>query len=82
MLQSFTIEVDGQLVGAAVRLDSGYRFIAVDFRLYELDGTTWRSLSDVRRLARQLYLTGHFADAHGSNVPVVMERNASLRSDR
>lgn len=62
MLQSHVIEIDGIFVGAAVRLDSGYRFIATDIRLDELDGTIWPTLADVRRLARRLYLTGRFAD--------------------
>jgi hypothetical protein len=61
MLQSHVIEIDGAFVGAAVRLDTGYRFIATDFRLDELDGTTWPSLADVRRLAHHLYRTGRLA---------------------
>lgn len=52
MLQSHIIEVDGAFVGAAVRLDRGYRFIATDMRLDDLDGSIWPSLEDVRRLAR------------------------------
>lgn len=62
MLQSHVIEIDGTFVGAAVRLDSGYRFIATDIRLDELDGTIWPTLADVKRLARRLFLTGGFAD--------------------
>jgi hypothetical protein len=61
MLQSHVIEIDGAFVGAAVRLDTGYRFVATDFRLDELDGTTWPSLADVRRLAHHLFRTGSFA---------------------
>jgi hypothetical protein len=61
MLQSHVIEIDGAFVGAAVRLDTGYRFIATDFRLEELDGTTWPSLTDVKRLANRLFRTGSFA---------------------
>lgn len=61
MLQSHVIEIDGAFVGAAVRLDTGYRFIATDFRLDDLDGTTWPSLSDVRRLANRLFRTGSLA---------------------
>jgi hypothetical protein len=60
MLQSHVIEIDGAFVGAAVRLDTGYRFIATDVRLEELDGTTWPSLADVKRLAHRLYRTGSF----------------------
>ncbi len=47
MLQSHVIEIDGVFVGAAVRLDNGYRFIATDIRLDDLDGTIWPSLPDV-----------------------------------
>jgi hypothetical protein len=63
MLRSHVIEIDGAFVGAAVRLDTGYRFIATDIRMEELDGTTWPSLADVRRLANQLFRTGGFTGA-------------------
>ena len=60
MLQSHIIDVDGAFVGAAVRLDRGYRFIATDMRLNDLDGTIWPTLADVRRIAGGLYRTGRF----------------------
>ena len=53
MLQSHVIDVDGAFVGAAIRLDRGYRFIATDMRLEALDGSIWPTLEDVKRLARQ-----------------------------
>jgi hypothetical protein len=53
MLQSHIIEVDGAFVGVAVRIDRGYRFVATDFRLEELDTSIWPTLDDVRRLARR-----------------------------
>ena len=56
MLQSHIIEVDGRFVGVAVRIDRGYRFIATDFRLEDLDTSIWPSLEDVRRLARRSLL--------------------------
>ena len=56
MLQSHAIDIDGALVGAAVRLDAGYRFIATDMKLDDLDGSIWPSLADVQRLARRFYL--------------------------
>ena len=68
MLQSHVIEIDGRFVGAAIRLDRGYSFVAVDFRLEELDGTTWPSLADVQRLARRLYLTGSFEQHPGQSA--------------
>ncbi len=52
MLQSHIIEVDGTFVGVAVRIDRGYRFVATDFRLEELDTSVWPTLEDVQRLAR------------------------------
>jgi hypothetical protein len=55
MLQSHAIAVDGALVGAAVRLDAGYRFIATDMKLDELDGSFWPSMADVQRLACRLH---------------------------
>jgi hypothetical protein len=61
MLQSHIIDIDGVFVGAAVRLDRGYRFIATNMRLEELDQTIWPTLADVQRVARQLYLSGSFA---------------------
>ena len=60
MLQSHIIDINGNFVGAAVRLENGYRFVALNARLEELDGTTWPNLDTVRRLARQLFVTGHF----------------------
>jgi hypothetical protein len=39
MLQSHVIEIDGAFVGAAVRLDTGYRFVAIDVRMEALNGT-------------------------------------------
>ena len=63
MLQSHVIVVDGAFVGAAVRLDTGYRFIATDFRLEDLDGTTWPTLADVRQRATRLFQTGTLAIA-------------------
>ena len=53
MLQSHIIELDGVFVGAAIRIDRGYRFVATDFRLEELDSTIWPTLDDVRRVARR-----------------------------
>jgi hypothetical protein len=58
MLQSHVIDIDGAFVGAAVRLDSGYRFIATDMKLDELDGSVWPTLADIQRLAHRIYTAG------------------------
>jgi hypothetical protein len=42
-------------VGAAILLDRGYRFVATDFRLEDLDSSIWPTLADVRRVARRVY---------------------------
>ena len=58
MIQSHVIEVNGTFVGAAVRQGQGFRFVAVDLRVEELDGTVLPSLADTRRLAGSLLTTG------------------------
>jgi hypothetical protein len=61
MLPPHIIDIDGVFVGAVIRIDRGYRFVAIDCRLEELDSAIWPTLADVQRLARRLYLTGSFA---------------------
>jgi hypothetical protein len=48
MLQSHVVEIDGAFAGAAVRQPDGYRFVAVDVRLDELDGRVWPTLDALR----------------------------------
>jgi hypothetical protein len=62
MLQSHIIDIDGVFVGAAIRLDRGYRFVATNLRVEELDESIWPTLADVQRLARRLYVNGSFAE--------------------
>ncbi len=69
MLQSHVIDIDGAFVGAAVRTERGYRFIATDIRLEELDGSLWPTLADVRRLARHLYIHGCFGTPPSTDLP-------------
>jgi len=76
MVQSHVIDVDGVFVGVAVRLDTGYRFVATDFRLEQLDSTIWPTLADVRRLARGLYLTGGFVGQAASQAPATAHPGA------
>ena len=53
MIQSHVIDIEGRFVGAAVREDEGYRFVAVDIRLDDLDGSIWPTLAEMRlQLAR------------------------------
>ncbi len=62
MIQSHVIDVNGNFVGAAVRRDGGYQFVAVDTRMQTLNGTVWPNLATVERLARQLYIAGRFVN--------------------
>lgn len=55
MLQSHIIDIDGVFVGAAIRIDRGYRFVATDFRMEELNSSIWPTLVDVQRVARRIY---------------------------
>ncbi|MEJ1976496.1 MAG: hypothetical protein WDN49_10685 [Acetobacteraceae bacterium] len=63
MIQSHVIEVDGTFVGAAIRQESGYQFVAVDLRMEELDGSIWPTLADAQRLAHSLLTTGRLPQA-------------------
>ncbi|APH54516.1 Hypothetical protein GbCGDNIH9_1223 [Granulibacter bethesdensis] len=63
MLQSHVIEVDGAFLGAAVRNESGFRFVAIDLRVEQLDGSIWPTLADAKRLASQLYRHGRLLSA-------------------
>jgi len=69
MQDSRIIEVDGVFLGAAVALpdDQGWRFVAANHRVVQLDGRVLASLPDVRRLARQGFL------AAGGLVPRAKE---------
>jgi hypothetical protein len=56
MLQSHIIDLGGVFVGAAIRIDRAYRFVATDFRLEELDSSICPTQEDVRRIARRALL--------------------------
>jgi hypothetical protein len=58
MWHSVPIEVDGSIVGAAVRQENGVRFIATDLRVAEMDQTLWPAAADVLRAAKQMLRTG------------------------
>ena len=63
MLQSHVIEISGTFAGAAVDAAGRFRFIAVDPRVEELDGSVWPSLPDVRRVVGHLLTTGRLPPA-------------------
>jgi hypothetical protein len=50
MFQSHVIEVTGRFAGVAVTAAGRFRFVAIDPRLSDLDGSEWPSLADVRRV--------------------------------
>lgn len=58
MQNSHVIEVSGQFVGAAVQLADSFRFVAIDPRVEDLDGSLWPNLPDIRRVVGHLIITG------------------------
>jgi len=62
MLQSHVITIDGVLVGAAVRLENGYRFVAINMQVEDMDTRVFQTLDQVERLARRLYRTGSYVE--------------------
>lgn len=58
MFQSHVIEISGRVAGAAVSNAAGFRFIAIDPRLDEIDGSAWASLTALRLAADHLARTG------------------------
>jgi hypothetical protein len=63
MRQSRPIEVDGVFLGAAVEHELGFRFIAVDVRVTQMDQSIWPTLDYAYRSARQLFKSGPTARA-------------------
>lgn len=77
MLRSHIIEVNGAFVGVAVHIDRGYRFVATDLRLEELDSSIWPTLDDVRRLARRALLAATSAGPISPALPTHTQLAAS-----
>lgn len=44
-----TIEIDGEPLGVVVPSDEGYRFLAVRFSAFALDGRTFGSVDEARQ---------------------------------
>lgn len=68
MHQSHVIEVGGHFAGAAVNAHGKFRFVAIDPRVEELDGSEWGSLADVRRVVGHLLTTGRLPAAQASRA--------------
>lgn len=58
MQQPQIIEEAGAVLGIAVRVVNMVRFIAVDPRVTEIDGTSWASVAAVRQAATALMRAG------------------------
>jgi hypothetical protein len=68
MSQSIPIEVNGSLVGAAVRQANGVRFIATDLRVAEMDQTLWPAAADALRAAQQMLHTGRIPNFNPPSI--------------
>ncbi len=62
MFKSHVIEIAGTFAGAAVdaygSASGKFRFVAVDPRVEELDGSEWPTLPDLKRVVGHLLTTG------------------------
>ncbi len=58
MFQSHIVEIAGRVAGAAVGTAAGLRFIAIDPRLEEIDGSAWSSLAALHHAADHLLRQG------------------------
>ena len=58
MFQSHVIEISGRVAGAAITTAGRLRFVAIDPRLDEIDGSEWSSVPDIHRAAAHLLATG------------------------
>ncbi len=59
MLKSHVIDIDGKFVGVAIRLDRGFRFVAVDPCVEDLGEIMWPAIEDIRRMARRALALEH-----------------------
>jgi hypothetical protein len=60
MFESRVVEVAGVFAGAAITAAGKFRFVAVDPRVEDLDGSEWPSLAEVERVVgRLLRRNGH-----------------------
>lgn len=58
MHQSHIIEISGQFAGAAVDYGTGFRFVAVDPRVKQLDRSLWSTLPEMQRVVTHLLTVG------------------------
>jgi hypothetical protein len=54
MFESRVVEIAGVCAGAAITAAGKVRFVAIDPRVEDLDGSEWPSLSDVERVVGSL----------------------------
>ena len=63
MLTSHVVVIGGRFVGVAVSHAERFRFVAVDPRVEELDGSIWPTLPDVQRVVGHLVRMGRLPAA-------------------
>jgi hypothetical protein len=70
MRQSHIIDIDGMFIGVAIRLHSGFRFVATDPRLKALDAVESPDMATLRRLARQALIQSPTANRSIAPAPL------------
>jgi hypothetical protein len=74
MSQPHLVELAGRVAGAVVDNGSGLRFVALDPRLEEIDGSAWRSVAELRHAADHLLRTGSLPP----RAPTAQRRSSHL----
>ncbi len=57
------VQVEGNFVGAAMRDPAGFRFVALDVRLDDLDGMVWPSFPELRWQVESIFRLGRWNEA-------------------
>jgi hypothetical protein len=83
MFKSHIVDIAGHFVGVAVTAPERLRFVAVDPRVEELDGSMWNSVDDIRRVAAHLLATGSLPPRPTpAGAPAALRKDIPYAQDR
>ena len=64
MIRSHVVDIAGVFAGAAVKKPTHFEFVAVHPRLSGIDRSEWPSLTELRRAAAHVMMTGRLPDRY------------------
>ena len=80
MSKSIVIEVAGQAVAVAAPVPGGYKFVAVKFDVWSLDGRVFSSVMSAERAAAQMLNGSFVAEPQlSASLPAAFEGQAERR---